>query len=322
MATAGRARGIAAGAGDSRKRELDNVVLERAAFVCCDSLEQARIGPGDLIEPVQAGVLDWLEVHELHEVVSGDLQGRQSDDDIVVFKSNGLAAWDVAIGAAALDQPRARRRDDGLERSRATDRRDHVVADRPDQLRAVEQAARAPAAWSRLPDVGIFEDLAQRASALDVADDVRGDPLLVRGTARRTGTRTGCAASPRAWPRQRYPLAAMRPKASSAKFAERTLRSVDENGAEERIVVWIERRQGAVWAVSRAVNPQHRSSDAPRRDYLFEATSWRDALEVAEQDLSDDSRVSAQDGQAESIAPFDREEILKKLERWFFGHER
>jgi alanine dehydrogenase len=98
----------AAGANDRRKRELDNVVLERAAFVCCDSTEQARIESGDLIEPVEAGVLDWLEVHELHEVVAGDLEGRHSDDDIVVFKSNGLAAWDVAIGAAALHRARER----------------------------------------------------------------------------------------------------------------------------------------------------------------------------------------------------------------------
>jgi alanine dehydrogenase len=98
----------AVGANDPRRRELDNVVLERAAFVCCDSREQARLESGDLIEPIQAGVLDWLEVHELHEVVSGDLQGRASDDDIVVFKSNGIAAWDVAIGAAALERARAR----------------------------------------------------------------------------------------------------------------------------------------------------------------------------------------------------------------------
>jgi alanine dehydrogenase len=98
----------AAGANDPRKRELDNVVLERAAFVCCDSIAQARIESGDLIEPVQAGVLDWLEVHELQEVVAGDVQGRQSGDDIVVFKSNGLAAWDVAIGAAALERARER----------------------------------------------------------------------------------------------------------------------------------------------------------------------------------------------------------------------
>jgi alanine dehydrogenase len=100
----------AVGANDPRKRELDNVVLERAAFVCCDSREQARIESGDLIEPVDAGVLDWLEVHELHEVVAGELHGRQSDDDIVVFKSNGIAAWDLAVGAAAL----ARARDRGV----------------------------------------------------------------------------------------------------------------------------------------------------------------------------------------------------------------
>src|SRR5205085_3475445 len=71
----------AVGANEPRARELDNVVLERAAFVCCDSLEQARLESGDLIEPVEAGVLDWLEVHELQEVVGGELEGRQSDDD-------------------------------------------------------------------------------------------------------------------------------------------------------------------------------------------------------------------------------------------------
>ena len=99
----------AVGANDSRARELDNVVLERAAFVCCDSREQARIESGDLIEPVEAGVLDWLEVHELQEVVAGELEGRQSPDDIVVFKSNGLAAWDVAMGAVALEKARKKK---------------------------------------------------------------------------------------------------------------------------------------------------------------------------------------------------------------------
>ena len=96
----------AIGANDPRHRELDNVVLERAAFVCCDSVEQARLESGDLIEPVEAGVLDWLEVHELQEVVAGELPGRQADEDIVLFKSNGLAAWDVAIGALALERAR------------------------------------------------------------------------------------------------------------------------------------------------------------------------------------------------------------------------
>jgi ornithine cyclodeaminase/alanine dehydrogenase-like protein (mu-crystallin family) len=98
----------AVGANLPTSRELDDAVLDRATFVCCDALDGAKQESGDLIEPVEHGVLDWLEVHELHEVVAGDVRGRQSDDDVVVFKSNGIAAWDVAIGTAALDRARER----------------------------------------------------------------------------------------------------------------------------------------------------------------------------------------------------------------------
>jgi len=45
--------------------------------------------------------------------VSGEVVGRHSDDDIVLFKSNGIAAWDVALGAVAVD--RARERGVGLD---------------------------------------------------------------------------------------------------------------------------------------------------------------------------------------------------------------
>jgi ornithine cyclodeaminase/alanine dehydrogenase-like protein (mu-crystallin family) len=98
----------AVGANDGRSRELDNVVLERASFVCCDSVEQARLESADLIEPIEGGVLDWLEVHELQEVVAGEIDGRQTDEDIVLFKSNGIAAWDVAVAAAAVERARER----------------------------------------------------------------------------------------------------------------------------------------------------------------------------------------------------------------------
>ena len=99
----------AVGANEPTARELDNAVLERATFVCVDSRDQARLESGDLIEPVAQGVLDWLEVHELHEVVVGELAGRQSDEDIVLFKSNGLAAWDVAAATKAVELARERK---------------------------------------------------------------------------------------------------------------------------------------------------------------------------------------------------------------------
>jgi alanine dehydrogenase len=103
----------AVGANRIAARELDNAVLERAAFVCCDSKEQARIEAGDLAEPVERGVLDWLEVHELAEVVGGDVSGRAGDNDIVVFKSIGIAVEDLAVGALVYE--RARERGVGIE---------------------------------------------------------------------------------------------------------------------------------------------------------------------------------------------------------------
>jgi alanine dehydrogenase len=103
----------AVGANRIEARELDNVVLERSAFVCCDSTEQARVEAGDLVEPVERGVLDWLEVHELAEVVGGQVAGRGSEDDVVVFKSLGIAAEDLAV--AALVYERARERGLGAE---------------------------------------------------------------------------------------------------------------------------------------------------------------------------------------------------------------
>jgi hypothetical protein len=112
----------------------------------------------------------------------------------------------------------------------------------------------------------------------------------------------------------------VRRKSTAGRFAERVLTGVDDAGAEERIVIWIERKPGAVWAVGRAVNPQHRNDDDPRRDdYVFEGYELEDALESANATLEDDVRVLEQDGRATKVKPFVRDELLKPLERYFFG---
>jgi hypothetical protein len=104
------------------------------------------------------------------------------------------------------------------------------------------------------------------------------------------------------------------------RFAERVLHGVDDAGREERIVVWIERQAGAVWAVGRVVNPQLRNGNAVKRgDYLFEGFELEDALEQANAALEDDLTVSERDGRSEHCRPFTREECLRSLEAWFFG---
>lgn len=112
----------------------------------------------------------------------------------------------------------------------------------------------------------------------------------------------------------------MKRKADAGRFAEREVHGFDDAGAPELIVIWIERRAGGLWAVGRSVNPQHRPSHESRpEDYVFEGHELQDAVECANTTLEDDVRVSEQDGRAEHIRPFVREELLKPLERWFFG---
>jgi hypothetical protein len=108
---------------------------------------------------------------------------------------------------------------------------------------------------------------------------------------------------------------------TDARFAERVLTGVDDRGDEERVVIWIERKPGALWAVGRAVNPNLRQSDAPREDdYVFEGYELDDALEAANAALEDDVRVLEEDGSDQGrVPPFKRSELLGPLERWFFG---
>jgi hypothetical protein len=55
-------------------------------------------------------------------------------------------------------------------------------------------------------------------------------------------------------------------------------------------------------------------------DFLFEGYEMGDALEAANNAISDDLEVSAEEGVNEDVQPFTEEELLKPLERWFFGH--
>ncbi len=104
------------------------------------------------------------------------------------------------------------------------------------------------------------------------------------------------------------------------RFAERVLHGVGEDGARDEIVIWIERRPGAVWAVGRAINPRERRTPKPRPDdYVFEGYELDDALECANGALSDDLAISVEEGVNEDVRLFEREELLKPLERWFFG---
>jgi hypothetical protein len=112
----------------------------------------------------------------------------------------------------------------------------------------------------------------------------------------------------------------MRRSSRDGRYAERTLLGVDDVGNEEQIVIWIERRPGALWAVGRAVNAHLRESDETRpEDVIFEGYELEDALDRANDALEDDVSVLERDGIPADARPFTRKEVLPLLERWFFN---
>lgn len=100
----------AVGANFPHRRELDDATLERVSRLVVDSKEQSQREAGDLIIPFARNPQRWEQVDELHQVISGARPGRQSREEITLFKSNGIALWDVATAARVYELARARGR--------------------------------------------------------------------------------------------------------------------------------------------------------------------------------------------------------------------
>jgi alanine dehydrogenase len=90
------------GADGPGKAEIAVEELARVR-VFCDDWEQASHN-GDLVHAVEAGVLAREAVTELGDVLVGSAAGRQSEDEVTVFDSTGLAIQDLAIALAALER--------------------------------------------------------------------------------------------------------------------------------------------------------------------------------------------------------------------------
>jgi ornithine cyclodeaminase/alanine dehydrogenase-like protein (mu-crystallin family) len=87
----------AIGANHAHKRELDDEAVAAADVIVVDSIEQSRQEAGDLIIAFKGDEICWTGVKKLSEVVAGKASGRTSDTEVTLFKSNGIAAWDLAV---------------------------------------------------------------------------------------------------------------------------------------------------------------------------------------------------------------------------------
>jgi ornithine cyclodeaminase/alanine dehydrogenase-like protein (mu-crystallin family) len=90
------------------KAEADIEVFRKATIITVDSKDQAKAEAGDFAAPMSAGVLHWSDIQELAPLLVGRYPGRESPEDITIFKSLGLGIEDIALAVKLIDLARQR----------------------------------------------------------------------------------------------------------------------------------------------------------------------------------------------------------------------
>jgi ornithine cyclodeaminase/alanine dehydrogenase-like protein (mu-crystallin family) len=98
----------AMGANWPQKRELDAAAVGRANKIVVDSIEQSKMEAGDLIQAFGEDQSRWNAVQELSQIVAGKEPGRSAANQITLFKSNGIATWDLAAAVRVYEMAVAR----------------------------------------------------------------------------------------------------------------------------------------------------------------------------------------------------------------------
>ncbi len=97
----------AIGAYTPQMQEIPPETVLRAKVVI-DHHEAALAEAGDLLIPMEQGLMTAKQIHaELGEIVAGVKAGRETAEEITLFKSVGVAVQDVAVAEAALEAARA-----------------------------------------------------------------------------------------------------------------------------------------------------------------------------------------------------------------------
>lgn len=95
----------AMGAYTPKMQELPEELLGMADRIVVDSREAVLEEAGDFIIPMEKGVFSEKQINgELGEVASGIIDGRQTDEEITLFKTVGIAAQDVACAVKIYEK--------------------------------------------------------------------------------------------------------------------------------------------------------------------------------------------------------------------------
>lgn len=91
----------AAGSNSLDRRELTAELIQGSTIVV-DSMEQAKLECGDLVDPVRSGIVNWDDVAELGQIVRD--ADRTPMTGRTIFESQGIGLLDLAAAAFVVSE--------------------------------------------------------------------------------------------------------------------------------------------------------------------------------------------------------------------------
>ena len=81
------------------------MILTRASKIYFDSEEAVLSEAGDILIPLEDGTITKDDfTGDLGSVIKGEVKGRENDEEIIVFKSVGVAAQDLVAAREIYDK--------------------------------------------------------------------------------------------------------------------------------------------------------------------------------------------------------------------------
>lgn len=90
---------------EPHKHELDPAVLPRASRIICDWKDAVLAESGDLLIPLSEGIISEADIQgSLGDVLLGRIRGRESDEEIIVYETVGVAMQDLTAARMIYDK--------------------------------------------------------------------------------------------------------------------------------------------------------------------------------------------------------------------------
>ena len=91
-------------------QEIPGDILVKANKIFVDTRDGAINESGDLIKPIQSGLIKKEKINgELGEVINGLMKGRESDDEMTFFETTGSAVLDLVAAQKIYEMAKAKK---------------------------------------------------------------------------------------------------------------------------------------------------------------------------------------------------------------------